>query len=306
MSSLPSWRRVWWAIAAALANAYTRICFRLGHEDARRLAQGFSGFSAVDLEDLGIGQAIARVGRARGDFNLETELPGAGDAAMRRRGQARSRARWGDPMVAPASIARSIPTGGDDLPPPLLRDERASPSEPRQRPSPGGASPGRGGAEHKYLQQLTKRLAEDRGWRATIEQELDAGGRVDVALSRRNRRVAVEISVSTDVRHELNNIRKCIDAGFALVVVVVADARRRRRLEAAIQDANLKAEARMVVASELPGLLESLDIPTAEIETTVRGYRVKVTASDRSQASGSASAIARVVAGSLKAARGEK
>src|SRR6185369_2020662 len=48
---------------AVLGNAYTRIAFRLGDEDARTLAQGFSFFDADDLGNLGIGEAICRVGR---------------------------------------------------------------------------------------------------------------------------------------------------------------------------------------------------------------------------------------------------
>lgn len=56
-----------------LANAYTQVCFRVGDEDARRLARGFSHFEADDLMQLGLGEAICRVGGRDGDFNLRTE-----------------------------------------------------------------------------------------------------------------------------------------------------------------------------------------------------------------------------------------
>ncbi len=56
-----------------LANAYTRICFRVGEEDARGLAKGFSFFEAEDLMGLGLGEAICRVGGRDADFNLRTE-----------------------------------------------------------------------------------------------------------------------------------------------------------------------------------------------------------------------------------------
>lgn len=61
--------------SAALVNPATRICFRLGDQDARKLEAGFEHFSAGDLQSLGIGQAIARVERAEFDFNLDIPLP---------------------------------------------------------------------------------------------------------------------------------------------------------------------------------------------------------------------------------------
>jgi excisionase family DNA binding protein len=59
-----------------LGNAYTRIMFRVGEEDARTLARGLSYFTAEDLMALGLGHAICRVGGREGDFNLAvTPLP---------------------------------------------------------------------------------------------------------------------------------------------------------------------------------------------------------------------------------------
>lgn len=59
---------------AALANAATRIVFRVGDEDARRLADGFSAFDAAAILNLGVGEAICRVDRAEWDFNLRTRM----------------------------------------------------------------------------------------------------------------------------------------------------------------------------------------------------------------------------------------
>ena len=56
--------------SAVLSNPGTRICFGLGDEDARKLAQGFSFFDARDLQNLEIGQAICRIEKASQDFNL--------------------------------------------------------------------------------------------------------------------------------------------------------------------------------------------------------------------------------------------
>ena len=65
-SSLPAVER------AVLANAHTRICFRVGDEDAKRLSDGFSSFDAAALTDLGVGEAIVRLGKRTADFNLKT------------------------------------------------------------------------------------------------------------------------------------------------------------------------------------------------------------------------------------------
>lgn len=58
--------------SALLGNAYTRIAFRVGDEDAKRLAEGCSFFEARDFRALGRGQAIGRIGSAEHDFNFVT------------------------------------------------------------------------------------------------------------------------------------------------------------------------------------------------------------------------------------------
>ncbi|MGH2671317.1 MAG: hypothetical protein ACRDH5_19780, partial [bacterium] len=81
-----------------LANAYSRICFRVGEEDARQLERAFSFFTAEDLMALGVGEAICRVGGRDRDFNLSVErLPTVDPAeAVRRRQALREhfRRRW--------------------------------------------------------------------------------------------------------------------------------------------------------------------------------------------------------------------
>lgn len=63
---------------SVISNPYIRICFRLGDVDAKRLESGFSYFEQSDLQSLGIGQAIMRVGSSSDDFNIKTfSLPEA-------------------------------------------------------------------------------------------------------------------------------------------------------------------------------------------------------------------------------------
>ena len=60
---------------SVISNPYTRICFRLGDFDAKKLAEGFSFFGAEDLQNLGIGEALVRIERAEFDFNLTVPTP---------------------------------------------------------------------------------------------------------------------------------------------------------------------------------------------------------------------------------------
>src|SRR5205807_7360973 len=82
--------------------------------------------------------------------------------------------------------------------PAILKRERS----PRQKPKPISAEPpplGKGGRQHKYLQEMVKRLAEDKGFMATIERPVLGGkGSVDVALERNGTKIACEISISTN------------------------------------------------------------------------------------------------------------
>jgi hypothetical protein len=81
------WSRDPEVASSVLANASTRICFRLGESDAAKLKEGFASFAARDFQNLGVGEAIARIERSDWDFNLRT-LPLAAvnaDLAMVRR-----------------------------------------------------------------------------------------------------------------------------------------------------------------------------------------------------------------------------
>lgn len=78
----------------------------------------------------------------------------------------------------------------------------------------------KGPSQHRYFQVLIKRIAEDKGYKATIEQPTpDGAGRIDVALERNGKSIACEISVTSTPEQELKNIEKCLAAGFEKVVL---------------------------------------------------------------------------------------
>lgn len=294
---------------AVLANAYTRIAFRLGDEDARTLAQGFSSFDADDLGNLGTGEAICRIGRKEHDFNLRTvritdEEPGAVEA-RRRDLRARSLSRWGVRRTEEPA-ARSVPESRKPEPSPKpdeptdARPHEPSPSTlkpqelqpPREEPSPNpreaeappppvpieSRRPGRGGPEHTYLQELIKRWAEEKGFRAVIEEQI-AGGResVDIALYRGDLRIACEITVTTPLEYEVGNVEKCLAAGFGTVAVISLKKARLAKLDKLLRESlppDRYEKVQLFTPEELLSWLAGQ--PVEERQGTVRGYKVKV------------------------------
>lgn len=129
------------------------------------------------------------------------------------------------------------------------------------------------GAEHKYLAHVVTRLGQERGFKAVSEEPV-AGGRVDVALRRADVSVACEISVSTEVTHEVGNARKCLAASFQHVVIVSTDEGKRRRLQKALADGGLAAVL-VCAPDELAVFLGTMGRPEPS-EKMVRGYKVRV------------------------------
>jgi DNA helicase HerA-like ATPase len=285
--------------AAVLGNAGVRVVFRVDDEDARRFAEGFSSFDARDLQNLGVGDAICRIERADRDCNLRTvpAPPVPDDVAISRRERIRalSRDRYGVPAKTGDSPreenALAETRGANEGSGPVTASPGAARVPPPARQSPGsrppkghpgssaGPSSGRGGAQHTYLQELVKRWAESRGFRATIEQPVLGGtGSVDVALEAGDRRIACEISVTTSADQEVQNLRKCLAAGFGEVFAIVVEKARAIRLRTEIEATFTAAEQQRIQIVEPDAfftVMEQGSVPAGTIQT-VRGYRVKV------------------------------
>lgn len=291
--------------ASVMANPCTRVCFRVGDEDARLLAKGFSGFNADDLQNLGVGEAICRVERAEFDFNLRTpSLPTVNSAisqARKERVIARTRERYGTPraeieaILWPKRSDQAVETGGhasSEVAAPSARATRARgagaavvppravPLPPTEETPAAPSLAGRGGPQHRYVQELIRRWAEANDWRATVEERVLHGlGNVDVALRKGACSVACEIVVSSPVDKEVLNLQKCLAAGFSFVAEVSAEKRRLGAIKALAKKQLPEEEfARIAFVSpeELFELLPSLETHLPEKETTVRGYRVRV------------------------------
>ena len=148
---------------------------------------------------------------------------------------------------------------------------------PREVPS---RELGRGGPEHRYLQELVKRWAESRGFRAVVEEKTpDGTGQVDVALDGHGTRIACEISVASTPEQEVGNAEKCLKGGFDHVVIVSRKkahlARVGKLVRARIAESDL-ARVSFFIPEELFSFLDGRTVP-GPVEKTVGGYKVRVT-----------------------------
>lgn len=108
--------------SAVLSNPFTRVVFRVGDSDARTLENGFASFEACDLQNLETGQAICRIEKASGDFNLSVpspEDPDPADAeATRQAVITTSRKRYATPRAEVEAMLLSKFEGEDAEPKP--------------------------------------------------------------------------------------------------------------------------------------------------------------------------------------------
>ena len=309
---------------AVLSNAGTRIVFRVGDADARTLAEGFADFEADSIRKLGTGEAICRVERNDFDFNLRVSLPEdvptfEEAAIIRGRVIASSRAKYATLRAeVQAAEMRQFEAMVETEAKPAAREKvvKAAPPEPEavaippvvpvpppeQLPTPAEISKqtvrtatppadmGRGGAQHQSIQQRLKSVAEELGFRATIEKAvLDGQGSIDLALEKETCAIACEITITTTTDHEFGNIQKCLKAGFAAVAVISPKAERLRQIEEAVRaglDSKESASVRYFKPDQFIAWLRELapTITTPPVsepipsERTSRGYRVSSSA----------------------------
>lgn len=214
-----------------------------------------------------------------------------------------------DVVPTPAAPPPTPPQPAE--PAPIAREASTAPivAPPPPRPPIETRELGKGGPKHRYLQSLVKELAEQQGFRATIEAPLPGGtGQIDVLLVRDDVAIAIEISVSTPVEQERDNVRKCLDAGFARVGLVLAKSRttqgRYRTLILEALSAEEREKVSFLAPEDLPDYIAALAPAPAPSETFVKGYRVRVSHSQVSpdDARERRDRLAKVVARSLREA----
>lgn len=310
--------------SSVITNPYTRICFRMGDADAKKLEAGFSYFTAHDLQNLSVGEAICRVEQSAFDFNLETPLPQTVSSTEEksRRDQLidlsrktysiprqeieavleqEMRDNFGQKRMAKDFQPEDIKQDLAKEPPKLASQEPAADKE-----KDNGPLLGRGGPQHKYLQQLIKKVAEERGFRADIEHKIaDGTGHIDVALLSDEIKIACEVSITTTVDHELGNIQKCITAGFDPVILLTSETKHLRKLQSYIEPRLSETEVpkvRFFLPDEFVAFIDQHGSVAAQGEQIVKGYKVKVNykAIDETEQKSRREAIAKIIVQSMK------
>jgi hypothetical protein len=300
--------------SAVLAHPCTRIVFRVEDGDARKLAEGFESFEAERLKTLEKFHAIARVERNDFDFSLKLrkpELPEPSQAENRRKAViAASQAKYATPKAEVeasllAGMKRDRPKPPPDDPP-ISRSPKPPTPPP---PVPVAVSPpeaaeipkvtvsekktvesprdlGRGGAQHKAIQQRIKKAAEELGFRSDIEKPLVGGQGVDLLLERDNQTFACEISFTTTIDHEVGNVTKCLKAGFSQVTVICLEDERLRKIEKAVLGSfgsELAGRVQYFQPDPFIEYLKGLKAPVPQpSETQCGGYNIRRSTPDRS------------------------
>ncbi len=268
--------------SAVMSHPFTRIVFKVGDDDAKKLAEGFSHFEANDLRNLETGQAVARIERSDYDFNLSVPLPVEPDgvistarrqevitASRKQYGMARvdveamlAKSRENVPTVAsptspPAKPVAELPKVAEVpktvvLPPaveikPQVATEIPKPKEEPQIKVHQEKDLGRGGALHKSIQERIQTEAHKLGFMAEVEKQLKTGSNqaADLVLQCGETTIAVEIAITTSVDHEFQNVQKCLAAGFARLAVITPRAGRLEEIKAAVE-AGLGSESAKV------------------------------------------------------------
>lgn len=286
-----------------ISNAGTRICFRVGDNDAKKLADGFSFFEANDLQNLSIGEAIVRIERPEFDFSLSTFLfktEGNGYAS-KESVIAYSRQKYStakqqveeilNKSLATVDLPQVLEKKAPDNPATYKPKEVVPVSKPIQQivisPLPqitekeiNAVVQKKEETQHRYLQSLIKKVAESKGFKAVLEMPTpDGKGSVDVCIEGGGIQIACEVSITTDSNWELHNIEKCLSVGYDIVFVCCSEKKGIEALKQKVQAALKEPRLSKVLIGEPEELFIYLDNHTIHrdaTETTVKGYRVKV------------------------------
>lgn len=166
---------------------------------------------------------------------------------------------------------------------------------------------GKGGSQHQHMQKLIKEMAQQRGYRAVIEEPV-AGGSIDVAFFREGIAIACEISVTSKAAYEVKNLAKCLGSEFTRVFAIATDRKRLAAIEAATRMALSETDLAKIDFLTPDGVAEALDALSAPVqESTVRGYNVKVTRSSIGiiEAQDRRASVTRIIAKSMQVGEGE-
>jgi type IV secretion system coupling TraD/TrwB family protein/type IV secretory system conjugative DNA transfer VirD4/TraG family protein len=273
-------------VASAVFNCCTRVVFRVGDDDARKLSEGFAFFEARDLQNLEVGQAIGRIERSDHDFNLSVPFPEDGDsdeaAMLRTEIIAASRKKYGTPRAEielalrgsqeqpakqdnvggpsdslhprrrqppPTPAAPPVVTEPISVPKPTevqKTSEVPKPIEPASTPVRTDLGKGIGGHQHNLVRERIEAAAKPLGFYVARERLVQDGGKIDLALERPGQFIGCEISFETTIDHEVGNVAKCLKAGCHHVAVICSSENRLAKIRQGVTSSFAGSEASRV------------------------------------------------------------
>jgi type IV secretory system conjugative DNA transfer VirD4/TraG family protein len=315
---------------SVLSNPNIRACFRCGDRDASKLEDGFSYFDSTDLQNLRIGEAIVRVGRKDHDFNLSFDLvPKVEDVIAEfrlrkvidhcRSAYALHKSKVEDilkdaleittPQSRPTQVTKKVEK---DKPP---SKTSAEPNVKEVKPEVDLTAEAQEFVdkavvrekrrEHRYIQEYVKKMAEERNFKAVIEEPVnDNTGSVDVGLHRDGLKIACEISVTNTAKYEIQNIQKCLAAGYSLIFMISNDPKHLsdiRKMTVSEVDHSKHKQLYFVSQDDFVNQLDKLlaqKPPSTEIRA--KGYRVKINYTGSSDASEQQKTLKDVILSSIR------
>lgn len=305
-------------VNSMLSNTATRIVFRVGEQDAKRIKDGFASFEPADFQNLGKGEAIIRIEQPQFDCSLDTQVLSAipSDIAVTNQ-QAiitHSRSTYAtERKQIEELLTETITTVQEqkqvEIPKPkqTVKEEAYLPPPLQRKPVIEKTTEKDKTSVHRYLQTLIKKVAESKGYTATLELSLpDGSGNVDVLLAKAGKTVAVEICVTTDADWEMHNIQKCLGKKYDAIVSVSGDIKQlekiRQKCMAGIAGFD-KHPIHFCTPDALFELLDDAPEPIPQVsEQTIKGYRVNVSydAISQEEMQRKRNAIAKVITDAMR------
>lgn len=303
---------------SVLSNINNRIVFRVGEPDAKRLQDGFSHFTFSDFQNLGKGEAIVRIEQPQYDCSLDTFILQQVSEEQKIQAfnyvQQHTRTLYGSSradikyLSGKESVNINSVTVEESIEPLVTPIEQIS--RPKEVSQPLPKQEIVSNSVHRYLQSLVKKMAEQRGYIASIETQLsDGSGQVDVLLTKDRKTIAVEICNTTDASWEMHNILKCISAQYNTIVSLSGDSKQLEKIKKKCES-DIPHFSQYNVRFFTPDALfvyldETVVTHQPPQENIIKGYRVNVSYGSKEQTDSDRkrNSVAQVVLNSIKKQR---
>jgi hypothetical protein len=221
-----------------MTSPATRIVFRVGGDDAKKLAEGFTSFEAQDFRNLEKGHAICCVERGDFDFNLSVPLPeeiNKMEAAKRREKIITiSREKYGTPRAKVEAMSASPPApvvpnvsakpNSSEIPKPA-KESVAMPAPPSPVAETESETEENDSdsenEQHNNIKNEIRDEAETLDYTATCEVDFpEVHGRADILMLRGRKKIVGQVTVTTPAKYEVASIRKFLNVGLTHIAVI--------------------------------------------------------------------------------------